>query len=241
MGAIESRKQIVHEIEYFVQSQIDNFIKYRQKPKFSFYRYLSSENVDKKTIEQFNSITSLQEVYEEVKSAYTREDPYLVEAYGNFKKSQLREFTEFLSSFIEDSVKYSQEKNIKRIRKKRIVAPEKQVTKVKYAISCEVKGVEYKSISPKELIGKRVAYIYDSKQNKISVYYSTGFSAKGTSIINFDPDKSWSKKIRNTNEILNHILNSSQLGLKTLPEIIKTNQYPATGRLNENCIILKVF
>ena len=241
MGVIESRKQVVHEIEYFVQSQIDNFIKSRQKPKFSFYRYLSSENVDKKTIEEFNNITSLQEVYEEVRSAYNREDPYLVEAYGHFKKSQLREFTEFLNSFIEDAVKYSQEKNIKRIRKKRIVSPEKQVAKVKYATSCEVKGIQYNSLAPKELIGKRVAYIYDCKQNKISVYYSKGFSAKGTSIINFDPDKSWSKKIRNTNDILNHILDSSQLGLKSLPEIIKTNQYPVSGRLNENCIILKVF
>ena len=240
MGVIEIRKQMVSEIDGFVQSQIDNFVITRQKPKFSFYRYLSSENIDKKTIEEFNNITSLSDVYEEVRAAYRKEDPYLVEAYGNFKKSQLREFTELLHSFIEDATKYSQEKNVIRIRKKRIISPEKQVSKVKYLQSCEVNGKTYTSIEPKELINKRVAYIYDCKQNKLSVYHSNGFSVKGTTIIDFDEEKSWSKKIRTPNKILNHILDSSFIGLKNLSDMIKTTNYQPTGRINQNCIILKV-
>lgn len=240
MGVLEVRKQQVSDIEYFVQSQIDNFVKTKQRPKFSFYKYLVSENVDKKTIQEFNEITSLIGDYEEARSAYNREDPYLVEAYGNFKKSQLREFVEFLHSFIEDAIRYSQEKNVRKIRKKRIVSPEKQVSKVKCSTECEVKGVTYKSVEPKDLIGKRVAYIYDFRYNKLSVYHSTGFSVKGTTIINFETEKSWSKKIRYTNEILNHILNSSQIGLKNLKHIIRSTEYEATGRISENCIILKV-
>ena len=240
MGVIEVRKQMVSEIDGFVQSQIDNFIATRQKPKFSFYRYLSSENIDKKTIEEFNNTTSLADIYEEVRAAYNREDPYLMEAYGNFKKSQLREFTELLNSFLEDATKYSQEKNVIRIRKKRIVSPEKQVAKLKYSEFCEVNGKKYTSIEPKELINKRVAYIYDYKQNKLTVYHSTGFYVKGSTIISFDEEKSWSKKIRGANKILDHILHSSSIGLNNLCEIINTTKYQPTGRISQNCIILKV-
>jgi hypothetical protein len=241
MGVIEVRKQMVNEIDYFIQSQIDNFVMTRQKPKFSFYRYLSSENIDKKTIEEFNNTTSLPEVYDEVLAAYKKEDPYLVEAYGNFKKSQLREFTELLNSFLEDAIKYSQDKNVVRIRKKKIIPPEKQVAKLNYCKSFQLKGKTYTSVEPKELINKKVAYVYDYKQNKLSVYYSKGFSVKGTTIIEFDEEKSWSKKIRNANNILDHIIDSSSIGLKNLSEMIKTTNYKPTGRINQNCIIIKVF
>lgn len=240
MGVLEVRKQQISEIEYFVQSQIDNFVKTRQRPKFSFYKYLVSENIDRKTIQDFNNTTSLTEEYKDARSAYNKEDPFLVEAYGNFKKSQLREFVELLQSFIEDAIRYSQEKNVRKARKKRSVSPEKQVSKVKYATSCEVKGVTYNSLDPKELIGKKVAYVYDFKYNKLSVYHSSGFSIRGTTITNFDTENSWAKKIRYTNDILNLILNSSQIGLKNIKNVIKSTQYEPTGRLSENCIILKV-
>lgn len=240
MGVLEVRKQQISDIEYFVQSQIDNFVKTKQRPKFSFYKYLISENVDKKTIQEFTDVTSLVSDYEEARSAYNREDPYLVEAYGNFKKSQLREFVELLQSFLEDAKRYLQEKSVRKTKKRRAVPPEKQVGKVKYSQSCEVKGVKYKSLEPKELIGKKIAYIYDFRYNKLSVYHSSGFVIKGTTITNFDTETSWSKKIRHTNEILNTILNTSQIGLKNLNNVIKSTQYEPTGRLSENCIILKV-
>lgn len=241
MNANDTRKQVISDIAYFVEKQIDNFIINKQRPKFSFYKYLVSENVDKKTINEFKDYPTLNDTYEEVLLAYNKEDPYLVEAYGNFKKSQLREFLDMLESFIQDIARYAFEKNVRKPRKKRSTSPDKLVSKLKYAKEMEVGGKKYLSVDPREIIGKKVVYVYDFNQSKLSVYYSDSLSIKSTSIINFDEQKSWSKRVKLSNTILDGIMSSPKQVLNKLEEQIKTSRYAPTGRVNSNCIILRVF
>jgi hypothetical protein len=238
MNLVETRIQAVSDIESFIDTQIDSFLVEKKKPKFSFYKYLSSGNIDKKTIIKFINDTPLQDTYEEVRSAYYCEDSYLTEAYGHLKRNHLREFKEMLEEYIEDAHKYSGEKNV---RSGKTISAEQQVAKVKYSKTCEVNGVIYNSIEPKELIGKRVACLYDHHREKLSVYYSTGFVVKGSTIINFDPNKSWMKKLRKPNEILDYIVDSSQIAINNLSGNLTTKPYPPTGRIGLNYIILKVF
>lgn len=239
MNIVEERKKIVSDIQHIVEKQIDRFIVERQKPKFNFYKFLSSENIDKKTILEFSENKFIESTYEEVHKAYKREDEYLVEAYGNYRKTQLREFLEFLAGIINDLKQYIIEKSVRKPRKKKQIDPEKVVAKVSYCSSINIFGTEYASINPKDILGKKILYMIDTKNNKLIVIHSEGIQIKGTTIINVDKEKSWSKRIRNHKQIIDHINNNSQLVLKNLFNQLKTTPIEVTGRINSNCLLIK--
>ena len=241
MSVIDERKKVISDIQHIVEKQIDQFILTKQKPKFSLYKFLSSEKVDRKTILEFSQNNFIIETYEEIRKAYKKEDEYLSEAYGNYRKTQLREFLEFLLSFIQDLKQYIAEKTIRRPRKKRAVDPEKVVSKVSYCKEFKISNKTYTSINPKEILGKKILYMFDVKYNKLIAIHSEGIQIKGTTIINVDKEKSWSKRVRKPDQILDYINSNSQMVLNNMRSQLKTTEIEVTGRINSNCILVKVF
>lgn len=131
---------------------------------------------------------------------------------------------------------------VRKPRKQRVrkVNPLKMTAKVKYLKSDPELKIDSKS--PVDIIGKSKVYIYDTKYKKISKLVcaeASGFIIKGTTIMNFDPDKSAVTFIRKPQTELR-----SGMGIRELDRVMnssKSKRKPEPkGRLNENTLILNI-
>lgn len=235
----------INQVDSVINAMIDEFIVCRKKPKFSFYKYLVSENIDRKTITSFlensNPYTNISTEICDVNKALDGTDPDLKEAYGHFRKPELRDYRDMLQQIIEDAVQYKETKRI--VRKRKAAPPERQVKNLKYYEDTYSLGnLELSSVDPASIIGKKILCFYNTKTNELTVIYSKGITVKGTTIIEFDEDKSWVKKIRNPIPIIGRVMNPviSKTTLDDLKNSINTQAKAPTGRINEHCILLRV-
>jgi hypothetical protein len=88
-----------------------------------------------------------------------------------------------------------------KVRKQRVMKPKKvdplKMTKwVKYCIRDE--KLDITSVKPQDLVGKKRAFLYDTGRRQLYKIFATdaGFMFKGTSILNLDPDKSVTRRVR---------------------------------------------
>lgn len=134
---------------------------------------------------------------------------------------------------------------IKRIaRTPRKIKPATMVKKVRYARECA--ELKLKSVAVTSVIGAKKLYAYDAKARKLRVYVSAGgrgFLFKGTTLKNFDEEKSVCKTIRKPEAFFAALgsspsisaLNKAFKGVKA-----KEMRISSGGRFNENLILLKV-
>lgn len=119
-------------------------------------------------------------------------------------------------------------------RKKKVIPIEKMIEKLQYSKKSEIK--------PEKIIGANILIAYDEKSRKIRVYHSTdGFGVKGTTLLNVDDDKSYSKTLRKPDEQLVKIKGLPKMSLLKEVEAIRATPGKLNGRLNEDVILLKVF
>lgn len=127
-------------------------------------------------------------------------------------------------------------------RRKKVIPPEKKVAKVQYLPEFPELGL--KSIAPKEIIGKKSVWCYDTKYGKLWVARATsdaGLDVKGTTVINFDEKSSESKRIgRKAKEVLPFVLKGGKVQLRKIFTTVKTANVEVTGRINSDTIILRV-
>jgi hypothetical protein len=121
--------------------------------------------------------------------------------------------------------------------------------------SAMVKGVRYqkedkalgiKSVPITSVIGSRKLYAYDTKARKIRLYVSNsaqGFMFSGTTLKNFDPEKSVCKTVRKPEQFFAQFSGNITMSAlnKSFKELSTTeSKIESGGRFNENLIILKV-
>lgn len=134
--------------------------------------------------------------------------------------------------------------------KKTIIATPKKINPIAMAKNVryqkEDKTLGIKSAAITSVIGARKLYAYDTKARKLRCYVSNsaqGFMFSGTTLKNFDPDKSICKTIRKPEEFFSKFkdgitmsaLNKAFKALTTVESKIWSG-----GRFNENLIVLKV-
>lgn len=232
----------VNELCAFVDTLVDDFAVHRKKPKVSFIKYLQSENVDRKTINDFmdNGIHFIQSQLEEIDTALSGEDLQIKESYSHYRKPELREFKELLLQIISESEKYQDSKKV--VRKKKKIPPEKLVKNIKfYAEPCQVGDKTYTTLDAIKIINSRHVFLYNTKTRELAHYAGESLSVKGMTIINFNSDLSWVKTLRKPEDILTKVLDCSKLQIENISSLITTKSKVATGRINANHILLKVF
>jgi hypothetical protein len=110
----------------------------------------------------------------------------------------------------------------------------------------EEKALGIKSVPVTSVIGARKMYAYDTQTRKLRLYVSNsaqGFMFSGTTLKNYDPEKSVCKTIRKpeaffaqfASGITMRAINNAFKALTTVESKIESG-----GRFNENLIILKV-
>lgn len=127
-------------------------------------------------------------------------------------------------------------------RAKKIIPPEKKVEKVQYLPEFAELGL--KSIHPKEIIGKKSVWCYDTKYGKLWVARAAtdaGLDIKGTTVMGFDEKTSEAKRIgRKAKQVLPFVLQGGKVQLKKMFTTINTANVEVTGRINGDTIILRV-
>lgn len=126
------------------------------------------------------------------------------------------------------------------VRKARNVSPSKIVEKVKY--QKEDVGTKQKSLSPIDLLGKKKVYILDTKYKRVIVFSGTeqGFTFKGTTLLNTDLSKSFSKRLKSPESLFKPF--NGKPGISELNKMfkdIRNKESPmTTGRFSDSFVIL---
>ena len=180
----------------------------------------------------------------ELKEAIKGEDKQLVEGYSYLKKMKLRKLLKSVESVNDACTQQA-------VSAKTIKKPTVRVIKEKPA-SVIVKAVKFmrefpelglKSALPATVVGASEVWIYNTKYKKIQVYRALGndkLSFKGTTIINYEVATSDSKTVRKPETVKLYVA----MARKTIAaeyKALTTKAAAVNGRINEECIILKVF
>ena len=91
---------------------------------------------------------------------------------------------------------------------------------------------------------KNKLYIYNCKNKKLIEYVThstTGFEVSGTSIKNFDKVDSKQATLRKPDEILPMILGKTEKQIEKIWNTLTTKIDNPTGRVNADCILMRVF
>lgn len=126
------------------------------------------------------------------------------------------------------------------VRKKRPVPVEKVVGKLKYMKKNELAV----SVDPKKIVDSSVIWVYNNKNRKLTKLVAIKgekLSVKGTSIINFDPDQSFSKTIRKPDEVIPPLAKEAKMRINSIFKQLTTKQSAANGRINDQMILLRMF
>ena len=127
---------------------------------------------------------------------------------------------------------------ITRVRRKKIVTKDKQVAKLNY--QKDYAPFNLVSINPEKIIGANVLFVFNTKYRTFGIYHSEdGLTVKGSTLQNFNPEKSVSKTIRKPEEFLPQC--GAKIKTQKLFDDIRSKEKVLTGRINKDTIILKAW
>jgi len=229
-----------------IEEEIDRFTLNKYKSDFDMYKWLRQNNVKQ---QQSNAIANhykalLSELELLVSgNAYDVEgDKQLEEGYSHMKKSEKKRFLDFVNGIVSDAAANAQtQKTTRKTRTKKPASVEKQISRLQFM----PENVEYKiaSINPSSIIGSNQLWVYNVKYKNLRVYNAmgpAGFSVKGTTLQGFDPDNSYAKALRKPHDVLPQVLNGSKRVLNNLMGNLTTKATEPNGRINKDCILLRV-
>jgi len=224
-----------------LETKSSNLLKIEQscrnlKPKFSLYRRLIVLKPAKKYAANIAEYYS--RLQKELRELVEDKTPELVESYQFLKIPQHKKYLDFVNSLIDDANSYATGQ--KKVRVKCKVSFEKIVSKLKYKeFDADLK---ISSIDPIVIPQSEILFVFNTKYRDLFIYQAKDgekFSVKGTTLQNFDEDKSFKKKIRKPEDVLNSVLKTTKLrAIRAFGEI-KTKPGIATGRINGECILLR--
>ncbi|MEY4331473.1 MAG: Sinorhizobium phage phiM7 [Bacteroidota bacterium] len=212
----------------------------KKEPPMKMYQFLTANNVPQSQINKF--IELIQYRQNELVLAQQGKDSQLVEAYKHFKASDFKRHLTFFKQCLDDLEQYkSVKKATKKARIKKPTSKDKLVAKLQYLK--EDKGLKLVSINPIDIIGAKVLWIFNTTTRKLGKYMSEDnaeLAVKGTTILNFDTQKSVCKTIRKPEEKLKEFMKSTKVQLRKFLSDIKATETKLNGRINKDIVLLKV-
>ena len=181
-------------------------------------------------------------LYDELNDAYDKDCEQAVEGYSHWSRPQLKKAIKQLETVLSD-IEKTQMAN-KAVRKTRAVKPkssDKQVAKLNYLKDDNTNKLA--SISPLQIPGARVLYVYNVKNKKLTEFVtdnSAGFTVSGSTLKNFDTTLSRSCGLRKPDDILPQILKKTQKQIDNVFKGLTTKVSVPAGRINKDCILLRV-
>ena len=181
--------------------------------------------------------------YQRIKDelALISSEPQVKEAYSIYKKTEIKHYSNILDKIITiANSKISVSSVSGKVRKPRMVNPIKRVSKLKYLSKTDT----LTSIRPEKIIGSVCLLVFNTKNKMCSVYFASAgqkLDVRGTSIYNYDEDKSFSYTIRKPELFIPKLLDSNKSALINLFETLTTQKKTVVSTINSYAILLKVF
>ena len=100
------------------------------------------------------------------------------------------------------------------------------------------------SIPPTAIIAAETLVTFNTKTRKVAIFYAKntdGLSVKGTTIVNYDAERSMTKTLRKPEEMIEHLIGTSLKRFEKVFEGIKAVQTTPKGRINSDVMLLKTF
>jgi hypothetical protein len=210
---------------------------YKNGSTFDTKKYLSSHQVKspvaKKIGEWFKrKVTEYKEAID---------DKEVTDAYGG--KRTLNKLLTQAESIVNDC-------NTIAVIAKTTRAPRKRKEKPASVLVAKMKWLRefielgLKSVHPEKIVGSDMIMFYDTTKRKIVKYQSLDgytLSVKGTTILNFDPEKSGTKIIRKPDTQLKGVANMSKRPISNLFNEIKATTGRVNGRTNEGMLLIGAY
>jgi len=178
----------------------------------------------------------------ELQEAYAGKDEQLKEAYSHISKKNLKKILDFYNEVVSACDMLGQEAKVNRKpRAKKAVSKDKLIAKLNYKKSDE--QLKIVSINPADIVGAKELWVFNIKTRKMGKYVAAEFadlSIKGTSITNFDENKSVQKTLRKPAEQLKAFKSSGKVQLRKFLDDINAVDIKLNGRINEETLLLRV-
>ena len=209
--------------------------------KFNLYSRFKGHGFKGNAIEPFRRM--IMPEYECIKDAYEKTCDQAVEAYSHISKSNKRKMLNMYDDMFKDMDKLKQSFRAQRLPRaiKRKTSDE-QVTNLQYLNECE--DSKLASINPVLIPGKSKLWVYNTKQRRLTEYVTTatdGFLLAGTSIKNHDAKLSKTATLRKPDDMLPIVLSKTEKQLDKFWNDITTKVSSPNGRINKDCILMRVF
>jgi len=172
-------------------------------------------------------------------------DPEVKEAYSIYSNTEVKRIIRFYIEIIQTLEAKGAQKVSRNPRKKKIKSPSEIVKSMQYMAETKDFG-GLKSISPEKIIGATKLIIFSTKYRELTILEAEnekiGFGVKGTTIQGFAPERSTSKRIRAkyVDDVLKVVQSQGIRAIRKSFGEIKSKETPANGRINKECIIMKV-
>ena len=183
----------------------------------------------------------LETMRSEYQDAYDKSEECAVEAYGNLSRKEIKRRLDVCNRMIDDLDKIkAASKATRKTRKPKVRTADKQIKDVKYL----KENNEYKlvSVDPLSVPGSLRLYTFNVKTRELTEYVTTstnGFEIKGTTIQNFEPDKSRKTRLRKPDVFLPIVLKKTPNQIDKEWKKLTTKTTEPTGRINGDTILLR--
>lgn len=219
---------------------VDQWMEGNFKVDFPAFSLFKNFGLKGNAIPIFKDMIELE--YNVLTEAYNKTCDQAVEAYSHISKANKKKMINLYDSIFSDLDKLKD--SFKATRQARVRAPrsnEQQVSKLNYM----KEHIESKltSINPVLIPGKTRLYVYNTKQGRLIEFFTdsgSGLEITGSTIKNFNPKLSRMTKLRKPEDILPKILNNTEFQNKKLWKQLTTKIYQPTGRINKDCILMRV-
>lgn len=221
-----------------VEVHLDNF--YRDGTMFKPSDWLSQQQVKPAIAQRIADY--YKPLYSELFDAVSGKDPQLREGYEHYKKPKLKAYMEFIKSIISAAeLRAVIVKASRKPRKKK----EKPASAIVAKLNFKEKDEELKlmSVDPKQIIGSNQLWVFNTKYRTMAVYNAmgpAGLGVKGSTVTGFDEKTSIVKKLRKPTEQVNKLLEGGKIILRKYMDDIKCKPKAATGRINKECILVRI-
>jgi len=227
-------------ISQFVDTIVDDYSINKKKIRVDFFKYFQSEDIDRKTINEYasNHIHQVTDVLEEVEGALDG-DEILSEAYSHFNKPELREFKSLLDRFVSDVKKYKDSKRIVRRKKKK--TPDQLVKGLHLQTKPFImEGKKYIPVPTENIIDAKSIFLFNTTTHDLLFLSGNSLSCKGAKIIGYDEKVSGLKKSKKVIETLDRVFQSQSCNCRTIFQTFPNKSRPVPKTVSPNYILLKV-
>lgn len=179
------------------------------------------------------------------KEALDEDEKQVVESYRHYKDADYKRLLGWIDSLLDsiEQYKVANKSTVVRRISPAVLAKRNatKASKVKYLKTDPTYNLT--SVSPLSILGAQEVWVFNVKTRKLGKYVAQDYQTldlSGTTIKNYNTNKSICKTLRKPQEQLKEFNKAGKVALRTFLDGIKSTETKLNGRINEDTILLKI-